>query len=131
MIQNDNKIKMHPNALLQTKNLKDDWTKLCNIQIVNSIIDDLRKHDFEIVNVDGYTSIWDATMYIDNTMLYSSELKLRALYTFAKSGGHILLDDEQIKGNVNLITKLIVTKRITAALAQEFIDESYTESRDS
>lgn len=129
MIQNNNNIKMHPNALLQTESLMDEWTKLSDTQIVKSIINDLKKHDFEIVTVDGYTSIWDATKYIDTTTLCSSELKLLALYTFAKSGGHILLDGRQLKGDINLITKLIETKRITTALAQDFIDNSYIESR--
>lgn len=66
---------------------------------------------------------------IDNETSCNSELKLRALYAFSKCGGIILLDNEQIIGDVNLISKLITTKRISSILEQEFIDECYIESK--
>lgn len=63
MIQILNQHQIHPNTLLQTENLMKDWAEKINIQTINLIIDDLKKHNFDIVKVDGYTPLWDATVY--------------------------------------------------------------------
>lgn len=118
-----------PNALLLHKNTMGDWGKYCDRQMLNLIIEDLKKSNFEIEQVAGNKALWDVTAYLESETSCSYETKIRAIHAFSCCYSIVVLDGESIFGDFNLMAKLIKTNRVSSSLADELIDLSYKQSK--